>query len=192
MPQSVQKLAAERVNALSGAAREAVLVAASLSRPTADAVMAALPDGLAGGAALAQAEDAGVLVTEHGRIRFTHPLLASAVYASVSQARRHALHHRLAEVVSDAEERARHLSQSLTEADESAAAEIEGAARRAVLSLKYPRFITCQRRRTRPASVRRHSRLAIDALLARACSQTTDNVALEENSDNHERSDRRR
>ena len=36
VPQSVQKLAAERVNALSGAAREAVLVAASLSRPTAD------------------------------------------------------------------------------------------------------------------------------------------------------------
>jgi DNA-binding CsgD family transcriptional regulator len=133
VPQSVQKLAAERVNALSGAAREAVLVAAALSRPTADAVMAALPDDLAGGAALAEAEDAGVLVTEHGRIRFTHPLLASAVYASVSEARRHALHRRLAEVVSDAEERARHLSQSLTDADESAATEIEGAAGQAVL-----------------------------------------------------------
>jgi DNA-binding CsgD family transcriptional regulator len=133
VPQSVQKLAAERVNALSGAAREAVLVTAALSRPTADAVMAALPDGLAGGAALAEAEDAGVLVTEHGRIRFTHPLLASAVYASVSEARRHALHRRLAEVVSDAEERARHLSQSLTDADESAAIEIEGAAGQAVL-----------------------------------------------------------
>ena len=49
VPQSVQKLAAERVNALSGAAREAVLVAASLSRPpTADAVVTALP-GEAGG-----------------------------------------------------------------------------------------------------------------------------------------------
>ena len=133
VPQSVQKLAAERVNALSGAAREAVLVAASLSRPTADAVVTALPDDSAGGAALAEAEDAGVLVTEHGRIRFTHPLLASAVYASVSEARRHALHRRLAEVVSDTEERARHLSQSLTDADESVATEIEGAAGQAVL-----------------------------------------------------------
>jgi ATP/maltotriose-dependent transcriptional regulator MalT len=133
VPQSVQKLAAERVNALSGAAREAVLVAASLSRPTAEAVVTALPDEPDGGTAIAEAEDAGVLVTEHGRIRFTHPLLASAVYASVSEARRRALHRRLAEVVSDAEERARHLSQSLTDADESVAVQIEGAARQAVL-----------------------------------------------------------
>ncbi|HUK67501.1 MAG TPA: LuxR C-terminal-related transcriptional regulator, partial [Streptosporangiaceae bacterium] len=133
VPQSVQKLAAGRVNALSGAAREAVLVAAALSRPTAGAVVTALPDEPDGGAAIAEAEDAGVLVTEHGRIRFTHPLLASAVYASVSEARRRALHRRLAEVVSDAEERARHLSQSLSDADESVAVQIEGAARQAVL-----------------------------------------------------------
>ncbi len=133
VPQSMQKLAAERVNALSGAGREAVLVAASLSRPTADAVMTALPNDSDGGAAIAEAEDAGVLVSERGRIRFTHPLLASAVYASVSEARRRALHRRLAEVVSDAEERARHLSQSLTDADEPVAIEIEGAARQAVL-----------------------------------------------------------
>jgi DNA-binding CsgD family transcriptional regulator len=133
VPQGVQKLAAERVSALSGAAREAVLVTAALSRPTADAVVTALPDEPDGGAAIAEAEDAGVLVTEHGRIRFTHPLLASAVYASVSEARRRALHRRLAEVVSDAEERARHLAQSRTDADESVAAEIEGAARQAVL-----------------------------------------------------------
>jgi len=133
VPQSVQKLAAERVNALSGAAREAVLVAASLSRPTSDGVLAALPDDSEGGAALVEAEDSGVLVTEDGRIRFSHPLLASAVYASVSEARRRALHRRLAEVVSDAEERARHLSQSLADADESVATEIEGAAGQAVL-----------------------------------------------------------
>jgi DNA-binding CsgD family transcriptional regulator len=133
VPQSVQKLAAERVNALSGTAREAVLVAASLSRPTADAVLAALPDDSAAEAAIAEAEGAGVLVTEHGRIRFSHPLLASAVYASAPEGRRRALHRRLAEVVSDAEERARHLSQSLTDADESVATEIEGAAGQAVL-----------------------------------------------------------
>jgi len=133
VPQSVQKLAAERINALSGAAREAVVVAASLSRPTADLVMTALPDDPDSEAAIAEAEDAGVLVAEQGRIRFTHPLIASAVYASVSEVRRRALHRCLAEVVSDAEERARHLSQSLTDADESVATEIEGAARQAVL-----------------------------------------------------------
>jgi hypothetical protein len=76
VPRSVQKLAAERVKALSGAAREAVLVAASLSRPTADAVMAALPDDVAGGAALAEAEDAGVLGQQgtqpDGPVRYCH------------------------------------------------------------------------------------------------------------------------
>ena len=123
VPQSVQKLAAERVNALSGAAREAVLVAASLSRPTADAVVTALPDEPDGGAAVAEAEDAGVLVTEHGRIRFTHPLLASAVYASVSEARRRALHRRLAEVVSDGAAR-----QAVLRGAFDAAAELFGAA----------------------------------------------------------------
>jgi hypothetical protein len=133
VPHSVQKLAAERVSALSGAAREAVLVAASLSRPTADAVITALPSDLDGGVAIVEAEDAGVLVTERGRIRFTHPLLASAVYASASEARRRALHRRLAAVVSDAEERARHLSQSRTSADESVAVQVEGAARQAAL-----------------------------------------------------------
>lgn len=133
VPQSMQKLAAERVNALSGPAREAVLVAASLSRPTADGVMAALSDDPDGGAALAEAEEAGVLVTDHGRIRFAHPLLASAVYASASEVRRRALHRRLSEVVRDPEERARHLSQSLTGADEPVAMEIERAAEQAVL-----------------------------------------------------------
>ena len=38
---------------------------------------------------------------------------------------------------------------------------------------------------------RRRIHSAGHRLLARACGQTTDNVALEENSDDHERSDRR-
>jgi hypothetical protein len=59
VPQSVQKLAAERVSALSGAAWEAVLVAASLSRPTADAVMIALPSDLDGKAAITEARMRG-------------------------------------------------------------------------------------------------------------------------------------
>ena len=50
-------------------------------------------------AALIEAEDAGVLVTERDRIRFTHPLLASAVYGSASHERRRQLHERLATVV---------------------------------------------------------------------------------------------
>ena len=84
-------------------------------------------------AALAEAEDAGVVVAERGRIRFTHPLLASAIYGSVSREQRRQLHQRLAEVVGDREERARHLSLSTDEVDETIAAELEQAARQASL-----------------------------------------------------------
>ena len=133
VPRSVQKLASQRIDALSGTARDAVLIAASLSRPTVDAIVAALPGEGDGVAAVLAAEDRGILVTERGRVRFTHPLLASAVYGSVSDSRRRMLHRRLAEVVNDAEERARHLAESLIEPDESVAAEIEDAARQAVL-----------------------------------------------------------
>ena len=133
VPHSVQKLAAERIGALSATARDAVLVAAALSRPTVDAIASALPSEIDGTAAVLEAEDASILVSERGRVRFTHPLLASAVYGSVSDTHRRVLHRRLAEVVTDPEERARHLSESLAEPDESAAAEIEDAGRQAVL-----------------------------------------------------------
>jgi DNA-binding CsgD family transcriptional regulator len=108
-------------------------VAASLSRPTIETVVAALPGDWDALTAVVEAEESGVLVTEDARVRFTHPLLASAVYALASDARRRHLHGRLAEVVTDAEERARHLAQSATEADESTASEVEQAARQAAL-----------------------------------------------------------
>jgi hypothetical protein len=133
VPHSVQRLASERISALSASGREAVLVAASLSRPTIDTVAAAFPSTGDGTAAVLEAEDASILVSEHGRIRFAHPLLASAVYGSASDTQRRVLHRRLAEVVNDAEERARHLSQSVAEPDEPAATEIEDAGRQAVL-----------------------------------------------------------
>ena len=75
------------------------------------AIAAALPSDSDGTTAVLEAEGAGILVSEHGRVRFTHPLLASAVYGSASDTQRRVLHRRLAEVVNDAEERARHLSQ---------------------------------------------------------------------------------
>lgn len=133
VPRSVQKLAAERVSALSDAAREAVLVAASLSRPTMDTVVAALSSGRDGLAAILEAEESGVLVTDGSRVRFSHPLLASAVYGSASDARRRRLHQRLGELVADPEERARHLAQSTTAVDEATAAEVEQGARQAAM-----------------------------------------------------------
>jgi DNA-binding CsgD family transcriptional regulator len=137
VPREVQKLASERVSALSPGAREAVLLAAALSRPTLQTIVDALPEDSAALPAVIEAEEAGVLVTEHGRVRFTHPLLASAVYGSASDARRRQVHRRLARVVTDPEERACHLAQSVTEADEATAAEVEHAARQAALRGAY-------------------------------------------------------
>ena len=133
VPRSVQTLAAERVGALSPAAQEAVLVAAALSRPTIETVAAALDDEREALPAILEAEEAGVLVTDQGRVRFTHPLLASAVYGAASDVRRGQLHRRLAAVVTDEEERARHLAQSATRADETTASTVEQAARQAAL-----------------------------------------------------------
>jgi DNA-binding CsgD family transcriptional regulator len=131
VPRTLEELIAARVGGLSDTARLAALAAAALSRPTAATVAEAVSSESDGRAALLEAEEAGVLVSERGRIRFAHPLLASVISGSASHERRRQLHERLAAVVADPEERARHLALSTTEADEGIAAELERAARQA-------------------------------------------------------------
>jgi DNA-binding CsgD family transcriptional regulator len=131
MPQSLLELVAARLRRMSAAAQEAVLIAATFSRPTAAAVAEALAPRFEAEPALAEAEEAGVLVSRHGRIRFAHPLLASAIYGSASEERRRKLHRHLAEMVGDPEERALHMARSTTEADEATAAQVERGARHA-------------------------------------------------------------
>lgn len=124
VPESLQGLVAGRLDALSAAARQAALVAAALSRPTVATVGASA-------AALEETEAAGVLVVERDRIRFSHPLLASAVYAGTSGSERLSLHRRLAEQVDDPEERALHLALSSIRPDREISLELEEAAARA-------------------------------------------------------------
>ena len=120
IPPSLQQLVAGRLARLSPAAREAALVASALSRPTVRTIDNAL--------GLAEAEEAGVLTVARDRVRFTHPLLASAVYGSAHGTQLLELHRRLADVADDPEERAQHLALCTTEADEAVAAELEAAA----------------------------------------------------------------
>jgi DNA-binding CsgD family transcriptional regulator len=133
VPERLNELIAVRVHRLSTAAQRCLLVASALSRPTITTVAAAL-GGRSEPPALIEAEEAGILVADGPRIRFAHPLLASAVYGSASTVRRRQLHRRLADIVTDAEERARHLALSTIEPDETLAAVIEvtaeGAAQR--------------------------------------------------------------
>ena len=120
IPPSLQQLVAGRLARLSPAAREAALVASALSRPTLRTIDNAL--------GVAEAEEAGVLTVARDRVRFTHPLLASAVYGSAHGTQLLELHRRLADVVDDPEERAQHLALCTTEADEAVATELEAAA----------------------------------------------------------------
>ena len=66
-------------------------------------------------AGLVEALDARILELDGERLRFTHPLLGSAVVARQTPSRRRSLHARLAEVVPTAEERARHLALATAE-----------------------------------------------------------------------------
>jgi DNA-binding NarL/FixJ family response regulator len=132
VPRSLEQLVEGRLAHLSDAARRAALATAALSRPTAADVAEALTEEDDDPfAALLEAEEAGVLVSERDRIRFTHPLLASVIYASTSRERRRRLHERLAAVVVDPEERARHLALGATGPNETFAAAVEQAAEQA-------------------------------------------------------------
>jgi tetratricopeptide (TPR) repeat protein len=133
VPRRLEDLIAERVRTLSDPARRAVTVAAFLSRPTASTIVGALGLELDGWSALGEAEEAGVVGVESDRIRFTHPLLASIIYGSTSHRQRLQLHRRLAELVVDSEERARHLAASVVEPDGAIATEVELGARQAAL-----------------------------------------------------------
>ena len=129
VPLAVRRLSEVRIRNLSCAAQEVLLVTSALFRPTVSTVAGVTEgDARAVEAAVAEAVEADVLADERGRLRFTHPLFASAVYASASDTVRRQLHQRLAAATDDLEERARHLAQAATGADESVAAEIAGGA----------------------------------------------------------------
>jgi DNA-binding NarL/FixJ family response regulator len=131
IPETLQELVGARVRALSGTAQDVLLAAAAIARPTVTSLEKAFDHRPAVGLALAEAEAAGVLTTDAGRIRFTHPLIASTVYGSAGAARRRRLHRALAGVSPDREERARHLGLSATGPDEVVARALEEAAREA-------------------------------------------------------------
>jgi DNA-binding NarL/FixJ family response regulator len=127
VPGDVKALVAWRARALPPSTREALLVVAALPQARLELVAVAL--GRPPGADLEPAERAGMVEFDGGVVRFTHPLFATAIYASASTERRRRLHGRLAEVVDDAEQKARHLALAAEGPDEGVAAALERAAR---------------------------------------------------------------
>jgi DNA-binding CsgD family transcriptional regulator len=126
IPTDLRNLVNARIGRLDSTTRELLLVVAAAVRPTATLLERVL--GADARAHLAEALEADVLVFEHGHLRFSHPLLASTVYASRPPAERRRIHLRLAGSVDDPEERGRHLALGTEIPDRSVAAALDEAA----------------------------------------------------------------
>jgi DNA-binding NarL/FixJ family response regulator len=122
-PDSLRQLVAARLAALPPAGRQALLAAAMLAQPSEQLVEAASSP-----AGLEAVEEAGLARVEAGRVGFAHPLYAAAVYAAASTRKRRTLHQRLAGMVAEREERARHLALAAWPPEATVAAELEQAA----------------------------------------------------------------
>src|SRR4030095_14251147 len=80
---------------------------------------------------LVEGEETHLVRVERGRVVFTHPLYASAVYSGAATSRRRGMHRGLGELVTDGEERARHRALGAAGPDEAVAADLAEAAERA-------------------------------------------------------------
>lgn len=126
VPDRLAELLRARLAKLPAGARQALLAVALLPAPTAMLIEQTLGPRAADG--LTRALRAGLIEFRGDGIRFTHPLYASAVSSSVLPGTRRALHRRLADVVDDAEERARHLALATNAPSESVARTVEQGA----------------------------------------------------------------
>ena len=129
LPGSLATLVGDRLAVLPADTRAALVAGAAASHPTLELVGRAT-----GGRAeerLAPARAAGVIELEGDHIRFTHPLLASGAYAAADSSERRTLHRRLAGLLPEPEERARHLALGAEGPDAGVADALETAAHRA-------------------------------------------------------------
>jgi DNA-binding CsgD family transcriptional regulator/acid stress-induced BolA-like protein IbaG/YrbA len=126
MPANLEELVQERLDRLGAPAIEVARVVALLADPTVGLVEAAA--GRRAEAGVADALEAEILEVEGDRLRFAHPLVRSAVVSRSTLAQRRSLHARLAMLVADREERARHLALATPRPSREVAAVVEEAA----------------------------------------------------------------
>src|SRR6476659_1197966 len=128
LPDDVRDLLVDRISALPEPTRQILLTTAAAARPT--VTLLAPPSGVGPGigGTLQPAIDAGLVSLSGDRVRFTHPLMASAVYTSASSTRRRETHRRLATLVKDREESARHLALATQGPDDVVAEALDDAA----------------------------------------------------------------
>jgi DNA-binding CsgD family transcriptional regulator len=150
-----------------------LLEAVSGHEPTTVAELRAVVDASDVDERLAAAERCDMLVVDDDlRVRFSHPMIASEVYARLPTVARRSLHARLAALAGDPDQRARHLALSTDAPDAEIAEALEQAAGRAAsrgapdVAAEYARHA----RRLTPsqdtASARRRALAEIESLAA--------------------------
>ena len=123
VPRTLDAILRERIDGLPANVREVLATAAAARRPT--------ESMLGNRSAVGQAAEAGLIELTNGEVRFTHPLLATAAYGSITPTEQRRLHRRLAGLVSDREEQARHLALGADTPDNQVADALDEAARAA-------------------------------------------------------------
>ena len=108
LPKTLEDVVTAKVAGLPEEVYEALLATSALADPTTSLLEQAFgPDAVA---AIEAAEERQLVVMDGERVRFAHPLLAHGIYASAAAPRRREMHRHLSALVSDPEERARHLA----------------------------------------------------------------------------------
>ncbi len=126
IPANLDELVHERIDRLGPPGFQVARVVAVLADPTMRLVETAA--GSRGETGLRDAIDTGILEVDGERLRFTHPLLRSAVSARATTAERRSLHAQLAELAPSTEERARHLALAAARPSREIAEVVEKAA----------------------------------------------------------------
>jgi DNA-binding NarL/FixJ family response regulator len=128
VPPTLHELVTGRLAALPQETLDLLVYAAAVSRPLQATIAAAAEVDL--GSRLEPALAARIVTAQADEIRFVHPLFAAGTYNLAEPAHRRHVHHRLAAVAAEVEERARHLALSAETPDEDVAATLETAATR--------------------------------------------------------------
>lgn len=130
VPPSLDALIDEHLAGVAMGVLEAVQAAALLATPTTSVIARLFDDS---DDRLLAAEEAGLVLVRGDRIGFAHPLLRAGVVKRLAGMRRRQLTRRLADVVEDADERARLLGESTVGPDEAVAELLVAAGERALV-----------------------------------------------------------
>jgi DNA-binding CsgD family transcriptional regulator len=132
LPADMRELLAARLSRVPESVQDVLLLVAATARPTIEILEAAGGTAETVRSALEEAARTGVIELGSSRIRFTHPLFASACYQAAPPWRRREVHRLLAGLVAEPEERARHLALAADGPDMAVAWELDRAAQHAV------------------------------------------------------------